>query len=131
MGALLALLHRGDAGFDQVEATYRMWRHDQRAAAAWQPFNIAMASGLVAGVLAQHVGRDAIQPRARVRTPRVIRRSARKRAKERLADDLIRPAQPSAAARVTPDRSSMPIKQHREALRIGDRNTDQPCVTTG
>lgn len=36
LGALLALLHRGDAGFDQVEATYRMWRHDERAAAAWQ-----------------------------------------------------------------------------------------------
>jgi outer membrane lipoprotein-sorting protein len=36
LGALLALLHRGDAGFDPVEATYRMWRHDERAAAAWQ-----------------------------------------------------------------------------------------------
>jgi hypothetical protein len=36
LGALLALLHRGDAGFDRVEATYRMWRHDERAAAAWR-----------------------------------------------------------------------------------------------
>jgi uncharacterized protein DUF4245 len=36
LGALLALLDRGDAGFDQVEATYRMWRHNERAAAAWR-----------------------------------------------------------------------------------------------
>ena len=36
LGALLALLHRGDAGFDRVEATYRTWRHHKRAAAAWR-----------------------------------------------------------------------------------------------
>ncbi len=36
LGALLALLHRGDAGFDRVEATYRMWRQDERAAVAWR-----------------------------------------------------------------------------------------------
>lgn len=36
LGALLALLHRADAAFDQVEATYRIWRHDERAAAAWR-----------------------------------------------------------------------------------------------
>jgi hypothetical protein len=36
LGAVLALLHRGDAAFDCVEATYRMWRHDGRAAAAWR-----------------------------------------------------------------------------------------------
>jgi hypothetical protein len=36
LGALLALLHGGDAAFDQVEVTYRMWRHDERAAAAWR-----------------------------------------------------------------------------------------------
>ena len=34
--ALLALLHRGEAGFDQLQATYRMWRHEERAAAAWR-----------------------------------------------------------------------------------------------
>jgi outer membrane lipoprotein-sorting protein len=36
LGALLALLHRADAGFDHVEATYRVWRHDERASAAWR-----------------------------------------------------------------------------------------------
>ena len=36
LGALLALLHRADAAFDQVEVTYRIWRHTERAAAAWQ-----------------------------------------------------------------------------------------------
>ena len=70
LGVLLALLHRGDEGFDQVEATYRMWRHDQRAAAARQPFSVAMASGLVAGALAQHVGCDAYS-HGRASTPRV------------------------------------------------------------
>ena len=32
LGALLAFLHRADAGFDCVEATYRIWRHNERAA---------------------------------------------------------------------------------------------------
>jgi hypothetical protein len=36
LGALLALLHRADAAFDRVEATYRVWRHEERAAAAWR-----------------------------------------------------------------------------------------------
>jgi hypothetical protein len=36
LGALLALLHRADAAFDRVEATYRIWRHAERAAAAWR-----------------------------------------------------------------------------------------------
>jgi hypothetical protein len=36
LGALLALLHRADAAFDRVEATYRIWRHEERASAAWQ-----------------------------------------------------------------------------------------------
>jgi hypothetical protein len=30
------LLHRADAAFDRVEATYRIWRHEERASAAWQ-----------------------------------------------------------------------------------------------
>jgi hypothetical protein len=34
LGTLLAILHRADAGFDRVEATYRIWRHDERASAA-------------------------------------------------------------------------------------------------
>jgi hypothetical protein len=29
------LLHRADAAFDRVEAMYRIWRHEERAAAAW------------------------------------------------------------------------------------------------
>ena len=36
LGELLALLHRADAAFDQVEASYRIWRHEQRSAAARQ-----------------------------------------------------------------------------------------------
>jgi hypothetical protein len=34
LGELLALLHRADAAFDRVEASYRIWRHEQRSAAA-------------------------------------------------------------------------------------------------
>jgi hypothetical protein len=30
------LLHRADAAFDRVEAMYRIWRHAERAAVAWQ-----------------------------------------------------------------------------------------------
>jgi hypothetical protein len=36
LGELLALLHRADAAFDRVEASYRIWRHEQRSAAARQ-----------------------------------------------------------------------------------------------
>jgi hypothetical protein len=36
LGALLELLHRADSAFDSVQATYRIWRHTERAAAAWQ-----------------------------------------------------------------------------------------------
>lgn len=36
LGALLELLHRGDAPFTTVRATYRIWRHAERAAAAWR-----------------------------------------------------------------------------------------------
>lgn len=36
LGALLELLHRADAPFATVHATYRIWRHDERAAAAWR-----------------------------------------------------------------------------------------------
>jgi hypothetical protein len=36
LGALLELLHRGDASFTTVRATYRIWRHDERAAAAFR-----------------------------------------------------------------------------------------------
>ena len=36
LGELLELLHRADAAFDSVEVTYRIWRHTERAAAAWQ-----------------------------------------------------------------------------------------------
>jgi hypothetical protein len=36
LGALLELLHRGDAPFRTVQATYRIWRHDKRAAAAFR-----------------------------------------------------------------------------------------------
>ncbi|MBV9536762.1 MAG: hypothetical protein JO321_15265 [Solirubrobacterales bacterium] len=36
LGALLALLHRADAAFDSVAATYRFWRHEERASAAWR-----------------------------------------------------------------------------------------------
>lgn len=35
LGMLLALLHRADAPFTAVQATYRIWRHDERAGAAW------------------------------------------------------------------------------------------------
>jgi hypothetical protein len=31
----LELLHRADAPFRSVEATYRIWRHEERASAAW------------------------------------------------------------------------------------------------
>jgi hypothetical protein len=34
LGELLALLHRADAAFDEVEASYRIWRHEERASAA-------------------------------------------------------------------------------------------------
>ena len=34
LGALLALLHRGDAAFDRIAATFRTWRHTERSAAA-------------------------------------------------------------------------------------------------
>jgi outer membrane lipoprotein-sorting protein len=36
LGALLALLHRADDPFTTVEATYRVWRHDARASAAFR-----------------------------------------------------------------------------------------------
>jgi len=36
LAALLELLHRGDAPFRTVQATYRIWRHDKRAAAAFR-----------------------------------------------------------------------------------------------
>ena len=36
LGELLALLHRADAPFDRIAATYRIWRHEQRSAAARQ-----------------------------------------------------------------------------------------------
>ncbi|MGH2892963.1 MAG: hypothetical protein ACRDPM_06815 [Solirubrobacteraceae bacterium] len=36
LGELLALLHRADAPFDTVEVTYRIWRHEERSAAAWR-----------------------------------------------------------------------------------------------
>jgi hypothetical protein len=36
LGELLALLHRADAAFDRVEASYRIWCHEQRSAAARQ-----------------------------------------------------------------------------------------------
>ena len=36
LGELLALLHRADAAFDEVEASYRIWRHEPRSAAARQ-----------------------------------------------------------------------------------------------
>lgn len=34
LGALLELLHRADESFSTVRATYRIWRHNERAAAA-------------------------------------------------------------------------------------------------
>jgi hypothetical protein len=36
LGSLLELLHRADAPFRSVEATYRIWRHEERASAAWR-----------------------------------------------------------------------------------------------
>ena len=36
LGALLELLHRADAPFTTVQATYRIWRHDERATAAFR-----------------------------------------------------------------------------------------------
>jgi hypothetical protein len=36
LGTLLALIHRADAPFATVQATYQIWRHDERAAAAWR-----------------------------------------------------------------------------------------------
>ena len=36
LGALLELLHRADAPFTTVQATYRIWRHDQRAGEAFR-----------------------------------------------------------------------------------------------
>lgn len=36
LGELLALLHRADAAFDSVAVSYRVWRHEVRAAAAWR-----------------------------------------------------------------------------------------------
>jgi hypothetical protein len=36
LGTLLELLHRADSLFATVQATYRIWRHDERAAAAWR-----------------------------------------------------------------------------------------------
>jgi hypothetical protein len=36
LGVLLELLHRGDAPFTTVRATYRIWRHDERASDAWR-----------------------------------------------------------------------------------------------
>lgn len=36
LGILLALLHRADAPFTTVKATYRIWRHDERANAAFR-----------------------------------------------------------------------------------------------
>ena len=35
LGALLELLHSGDAPFTTVQATFRIWRHDERAMAAF------------------------------------------------------------------------------------------------
>lgn len=36
LGSLLELLHRADIPFRSVEATYRIWRHEERASAAWR-----------------------------------------------------------------------------------------------
>jgi hypothetical protein len=36
LGELLALLHGADAAFDSVAVSYRIWRHEVRAAAAWR-----------------------------------------------------------------------------------------------
>jgi hypothetical protein len=36
LGTLLELLHRANTPFTTVQATYRIWRHDERAAAAWR-----------------------------------------------------------------------------------------------
>jgi hypothetical protein len=36
LGELLALLHRADAACDSVEATYRIWRQEERSSAAWR-----------------------------------------------------------------------------------------------
>jgi outer membrane lipoprotein-sorting protein len=36
LGALLALLHRADDPFTTIHATYRVWRHDDRASAAFR-----------------------------------------------------------------------------------------------
>lgn len=36
LGSLLELLHRADAPFTTIQATYRVWRHDQRAMAAFR-----------------------------------------------------------------------------------------------
>ncbi|ORJ52682.1 MULTISPECIES: hypothetical protein [Mycobacterium simiae complex] len=35
LGAVLELLHRGEDAFTTVRATYRIWRHDERLAAAF------------------------------------------------------------------------------------------------
>jgi hypothetical protein len=36
LGSLLELLHRAERPFRSVEATYRIWRHEERASAAWR-----------------------------------------------------------------------------------------------
>jgi hypothetical protein len=36
LGDIFELLHRGDAAFTTVQATYRIWSHDERAAAAFR-----------------------------------------------------------------------------------------------
>lgn len=36
LGALLELIHRADSPFRSVQATYRIWRHTERVAAAWR-----------------------------------------------------------------------------------------------
>lgn len=43
LGELLALLHRADAAFDSVEATYRIWRPEERSSAGWRALRAELA----------------------------------------------------------------------------------------
>jgi hypothetical protein len=78
LGALLVLLHGADAPVRTVEATYRVWRHRERADAAFLA-DAAEQKGRVASVQLFSVGNGEAEPAEHEETVRIWRAGERAR----------------------------------------------------
>ena len=83
---------------------------------------------LVPPVAAEQVGRDPVQPRQRVRAGRVVAGPLPEGQQERLRDDVVGRVRAQPPHHVTLDPRLVPLEQHLELLRLGQREPDDRGV---